>query len=275
MKKISILIILPFIIFFSGCYTIIEADIEQPVSEKKSENVPKPQMARTIDSFSINSYPDDNGFIIAAISPRFQNHNDEVEFILKNASIQIATYWGAHIRYQKLIDENIIGTLQIQQIDVDYNKQLAISLIGKLKIIKESTGHDYFAALVSMNSGLLPDFPQIDLTTAGKPSWINTPPYFNGFITGVGISGRRKSVYDSWENADKQAMAEIANAINTTVQSGTATIERSSSSRGASTTVTKTHTISDLNIKGFYILSRWREPDFSNYYTLAIAKKPE
>ena len=135
-------------------------------------------------------------------------------------------------------------------------------------------GLNYFASLIKMDANYLPVFPAIELIPSKKPRWIYNPPDLEGFITGVGVSGRRKSVYESWEMADKLAMAEIANYIKAEIKAGTATIERSGVTNGTSASVIQSLTVSEVHVKGLYILSRWRDPDNSYYYSLAISRKP-
>ncbi len=281
MNRITVFTIIHFFLILSSCTTTSENIVIKPEIEVDTEIEPvtltehKESLFSDIELIISNTYPSDNSFRIAALSPRFQNHDDEIQFALKNAAKQIACFYGSFVSYQKLMDENIIGTLHFQQINVIYDQVLASSIVDKLEIINESSDHDYYIAIISMKADKLPTIlPTMESIDNSRPSWVNNPPEFDGFITGVGFSGRRKSVYHSWEQADKQSIAEIVNIISTNVLSGSGTIERGSTSSGASTSVIKTYSTSDVHIKGFYILSRWREPDGSNYYTLAIADKP-
>ena len=263
------------VLMLISCSTTEKTVRETPVKEINSaETIKKNEETLTVDFLSLNTYPRDNSFIIAAVTPRFQNHEEEVKYALVSAARQISIYYGAYVSYQKLIDENIIGTLQVQKVDVIYDQNLAVSFLNRLEIIGESGAHDYYAALIKMKGESVPDFPAIEMNPQSRPSWINNPPQFDGYISGVGASGQRKSVYESWEQADKFAMAEIANSISTNVLSGTASIERGGASSSASTSVIKTLTVSDVNLKGLYVISRWREPDSSTYYSLVLAKHP-
>ena len=120
----------------------------------------------------------------------------------------------------------------------------------------------------------LPLYPNIITKPGIKPSWIDTPPDLAGYLTGVGVSGQRKSVAESWEQSDKLAMAEIASTININILSGMTAIERGGASSSESATVVKSNSITTVEVKGLYILSRWRDPDSSYYYSLAITQKP-
>jgi len=260
------------LMFISSCSTM--NDTLNPIVDEQKAVETKPVQPVSIEDLSLFTTPSEDSFKIFAISPRFLNPIDEQNFALASAARQISIYYGAQISYQRLIDENIVGTIQIQQVDIDYNRDLALSIIDKLEIVEESDGLDYYAAIVRLNDVRIPLFPTIELIPGTKPAWINEPPQFEGYLTGVGISGQRKSVYDSWEQADKLAMAEIAESINTNIQSGTANIERGTGSRQESASVIKTFSVSDVYLNGIYIISRWREPDNSYYYSFAITRKP-
>ncbi|MBI9098590.1 MAG: hypothetical protein JEY91_08920 [Spirochaetaceae bacterium] len=275
------LISLLFILFISGCATenenarreaIPSGEIEK--QEMTQNQNPKQVEPSSLDQLSLRTYPEDNAFVIAAVTPRFLFNEDEVAYALASASRQISIYYGAYVSYQKLIDENVIGTIQAQKVEIIYDKDLADSFLNKLEIIEESHALDYYAALIKMKGNSLPGYPAIELMPDKKPFWINSPPDIEGFIIGVGASGRRKTVYESWEQADKLAMAEIANIISTNIYGGTANVERGGESYSASTTVNQTLISSNVHIEGLYIISRWREPDESYYYSLAIAEKP-
>lgn len=265
--RIKYSVLLFFVIFiFTGCKT---TEIEK---SKSMSHISKADNSAeiSVDNLSLNTYPVEDSLYIVAVSPKFQNNDEEVKYALASAARQISIYYGAHVSYQKFIDENIIGTLQAQKVDVAYDQDLAISILNKLEIVQESYGNDYYAALIKFKGADTPLIPDLDIIENIRPSWVNNPPQLKGFMTGVGISQRRKSVYESWEQADKQAMAEIANTIHTNIQSGTATIERGGASSSASTSVIKSLNISNVYIDGLYIISRWREPDNSYYYSLAI-----
>ncbi len=274
--RVTRLPLLAIFLLISGCTTSENSNADQmkPITTVERTLNKDQRIDWDIDDLSLNTYPVNRELQIAAVTPRLQYNYEEEEYALLSASRQISIYFGAYISYKKFIDENIIGTIQKQQIDVIYDQDLALTFMDHLKILATDRGLDYFSALIKTDKITLPDYPKIEIRPDEKPSWINNPPDLEGFIIGVGVSGRRKSVYESWEMADKLAMAEIANYISTNIKVVSATIERGGESHGASTSVFKQLTISDVHIKGLYILSRWRDPDNSYYYSLAITEKP-
>lgn len=270
-NNIALLLLLLTAVVFTSCQTTTEVPVAFVQEESEVSEIERINEI-TIDSISRRTYPEEDRFVIAAHSPRLQFDEDEVRYALANAARQIAVYKGARVKFAKVIDENIIGTVHDQKVEIIYDQSLAMSYLDKLSVEQESRDTDYYAALVTMESESPNGYPEIAIPDEGKPGWINIPPDYPGYIIGVGVSGRRKTPYESWEQADKLAMAEIANFVETKVYAGAATIERAGESSKASTGVIKTLTWSDVNLKGLYILSRWREPDGSYYYSLAIAE---
>ena len=273
--KVYCVITLILLLLFSSCASTQSTETELPDDQLLySANEIPHDITINIDNIVLNTYPVGNSFYIAAITPKLQFEDEEERFALMNAARQISTYYGAYVSYGKLINENIIGTVQSQSVDIQYDKELALTFLDKLEILNMQRGLNYFASLIKMDGNYLPVFPAVELNPSEKPRWINNPPDLEGFITGVGVSGRRKSVYESWEMADKLAMAEIANYIKAEIKAGTATIERSGVTTGASASFIQSLTVSEVHVKGLYILSRWRDPDNSYYYSLAISRKP-
>lgn len=266
------LLIMIVLLLSSGCTTSLGTESEI----SRHDYLPDEERISpvTVDQLSLKTFPDKNYLYIAAVSPRFRSETDEKNYALANAARQISIFHGAQISYQEIIDENIIGTFQDRQVNISYDIDLALSYIKKLEIVDSIRGNDFYSALFRLEADDSPQFPHINISENVAPSWIDNPPQVNGYITGVGISQRRKSVYMSWEQSDKMAMGEIANSLEMSILSGTATIERGGTASSASTSVNKTLSTSDIYINGIYIVSRWREPDESFYYSLAIAEKP-
>lgn len=223
----------------------------------------------------LNTAPVDGKLLIVAFSPRFKSHDDELQVILLNAARQASIHDGANVSYIKMIDEDVSRTLQAQKIEIDYDKNRSYSILDKLEITDEFTGNDYFAAIVTYPRNDIPAYPVENTWTGQEPSWLRKPPQSPDFYWGVGIAQRRGSELESWLQADKQAVAEIADSIETTMISRTGTISKATAN--SSETVTKTQSISrtDVYIKGLYIISRWKEPDSSYYYSLAVVRKQE
>lgn len=270
MKKTAALFPLVFVFIIISCVTAAPSG-EAP-AEKETGAVT--QAVPTTDSIAYDTRPVEKRFVFAAFSPRFQYDDDEVRYALANAARQFSIYRGARVRFARVIDENIIGTVQDQKVEIIYDRDLALSFLGDLKIEAENREPDHYAALVTLEGIAAPDYPVLEENGGSSPLWITRTPDIAGFVFGVGASGRLRTPYESWEEADKAAMAEIANYFEMNVYAGSATIERGGDSYSESTGVIKSLNWSDVRIEGLYILSRWREPDKSSYYSLAVVKKP-
>ena len=258
------------LVILGGCQTP-----PSPKEETGDENTDTVEIS-TMDLWLLNSFPQRGEFRLAALAPRFQFPDEERAYARANAARQLSIFTGgARVRFARVMDQNIIGTVQDQLVEVLYDRDLAQSFGESMTIEKEIREADSYMALISQESTEVPSFPVESLVPGSKPSWITNLPRHEGYIYGVGVSGRRKTLFESSFQADNQAMAEIAAFVETNVFSGIANIERSGESYGESGSSVKTLTWSDVYIEGMMIISRWREPDNSSFYSLAVARKPE
>jgi len=253
-----------------GCHTPPAPKAEAEVSDRETVVI------APMDEGLINSFPREGEFRITALAPRFQFPDEERAYAIANAARQLAIYHGgARVRFARLMDQNIIGTVGDQLVEVLYDRDLARSYGEGMIIESEIREADSYMAIISLESDETPLFPGEALNPGIKPNWITNLPRHEGYIYGEGVSGRRKTLFESSLQADNLAMAEIAAFVETNVFSGIANIERSGGSYGESGSSVKTLTWSDVYIEGMMIVSRWREPDNSSFYSLAVARKPE
>lgn len=275
MKSIPVLVILFCLaIPLTACLTVSllpPGDI--PETNREEEPRTAHLMPTDLNQLILNTYPDGKIFRFAALSPRFQSESDEELYALGNAARQMSIYRGSRVRYAQVMDENIIGTVREKKVEILYDRDLAQSFLDKFKVLDVIRDQDSFMALLSLETEMEETIPQVELFPGERPSWVNNPPESGDYIFGVGIGGRRKTVYESWINADNQAMAEIASTVETKIFSGITNLERSSSSYHESATSVKTTNWSDVYLEGILIVSRWRENDSSNYYSLAVMRK--
>ncbi|MBB6481093.1 LPP20 family lipoprotein [Spirochaeta isovalerica] len=273
MKKDFLPLLIIFLILSqSGCLTrppVTAVEISDEDMGHHEDSTP------SLKDLSYDTSPLEGEFRIAALAPRFQLPEDETRYALANAGRQMSIYNGARVRFAKIMDQNVIGTVQDQKVDVLYDRDMALSYIEDMTVIGETRDPDAYAALVSLKGDTPENLPQTELIPGVRPSWINSPPESGQYIFGVGVSGRRRSVFESFYQADNLAMAEIAAFIETSIYSGIANIERTGESYNESTTSSQTVNLSDVYIEGMIVISRWREADNSFFYSLAVAPKPD
>ncbi|OQY31527.1 MAG: hypothetical protein B6241_13815 [Spirochaetaceae bacterium 4572_59] len=222
------------------------------------------------DDFVSDTTPGPGCLNVVGISPRYHNHEDEISFVKAHAAKQLAIYFGAYIHDQSLLMEQTGATSRKELIEIVYNKDVAKTIFNKIEIGRDYQGDDYYAAEISLNLNSVPLLPELNFSSRGKPDWTLNPPRINGFITGLGISRPKKNIYESWNQADKRAMSEIASYLQTSLKTKSAGLQNSNEG-GAS--ISGSYSETAINIDSMIIISRWREPDHSAYYSLAIMKE--
>jgi hypothetical protein len=101
----------------------------------------------------------------------------------------------------------------------------------------------------------------------GRPLWINNPPHeINGFMAGVGFSGRQSRQRDTLEKSCNSAAADLVSRVSTVV-----TV---SETLTGSYNTTIIHQKSTGHLENFLVLEVWIDPETLAAWTLAIAKKP-
>ncbi|MCL1991801.1 MAG: LPP20 family lipoprotein [Spirochaetes bacterium] len=98
----------------------------------------------------------------------------------------------------------------------------------------------------------------------GSPGWITVPPEISGYLVGVGHSGRRLRVGDTFANSVNAAIASMIFQISTT------TTARQEEANSIITTV-YTHESSG-SLTNFFVLETWLDPVSLSVWTLAIAR---
>jgi hypothetical protein len=102
----------------------------------------------------------------------------------------------------------------------------------------------------------------------GSPEWTNHPPEeINGFIAGIGYSGRQLYIRDTFEKSYNAAAADIVSRLSTVMTSSVVSAE------GHNTSLIRQ--VSKGNLSHFLVLETWTDPRTQAVWTLAIAKGAE
>jgi hypothetical protein len=102
----------------------------------------------------------------------------------------------------------------------------------------------------------------------GKPEWINQrPTEINGFMAGVGYSGRQSRLPDTVMKSCESAAASIASRVDTSISTRDISLQ--------SQTGFEIYRKSTANLHNFMVLEIWIDPDTQAVWTLAIAQNAE
>lgn len=120
--------------------------------------------------------------------------------------------------------------------------------------------------LVAWDGGGRLSLPRISAQSGARPSWVDEPPRIPGYLTAVGTAQRKSLVTDSITAADEAAMAGIVKELS--IEVITKDYNLSIESMGSVSGEKRTE-VAKAEVKGFYILARWKEGN--NFYSLALA----
>ena len=102
--------------------------------------------------------------------------------------------------------------------------------------------------------------------STGRPEWIRRPPdTINGFMAGVGRSGRLYRFADTFVRSQEAAAISIASRISTTIETEETVILNFQSTL-------QFRRLSTASMTHFLVLETWIDPQTRAVYTLAIAQ---
>lgn len=270
--------ILRFIVFFSLimlCFSCRSAplSVEEVIVEKEIfRNDKGVEKVADIDSLVAKTIPGNGTLIVAGITPHLYDRDDEEKSALIHAARQLVIYFdGTYVVTQQYLMQKVSSTQYSHQTKIEFDDELIYKYLDEFTFLKESAGVNYYSALLEYTGSDVLDLPKfkLEFDKNNRPSWVNTPPVIDGYITAVGVSSRHLTIAESWEESDKAGMAEIATSIGTDMQAQLTTKENVQGS-GAQA---GTYSISSEKINSMLVLSRWREADHNTYYSLLVKKK--
>jgi hypothetical protein len=121
----------------------------------------------------------------------------------------------------------------------------------------------------------LPGAPQIlpgtiNATGGGAPGWVRTTPEVPRHLVGVGTTQRSRTLRDTIDGADEEALKAVLLQAGSTVRM--VEDRRSVERRGTTGTVTADET-AEAVLTGFAVVARYVSPDGRYHYSLAIARE--
>ncbi len=252
-----------------------ESSGTEPV-EPQGSDTPVPSKGAALsdpqgpDRLVANTLPGDGQFLLAGLSAGFYDSEEEEARALDHAARQLAIYYGAVVVSQEYLSEQTGSTYAARKIEIRYDEELAVRLRNDCTTGLSLRGQDFFVARVSCKSSEAPVIPPVplDRDEAGRPLWLIYPPRIEGYVTAVGSATARRNLAESWEQADREGMAGIAESLGSQIRSREAEIGK----EGGGAFRAESYVISSERIRGMYVIDRWRSPDHRTYYSLVIKK---
>jgi hypothetical protein len=219
----------------------------------------------------IITHPNQGNLVILGVSARLSTRANELAAATEMAARKAAMYHGltASLEEVQIIGASFFDYVHDTHSWVDYDRQLErymdrLSFDPDKDLVRDSNGNVFirfnypaaFPANIRYQSDRDPD---------GRPEWIRRPPEeINGFVAGVGRSGRLDRFADTFTRSYEAAALAIAARISTTIEIEGSTIQNQ--------TTSQFHRHSIANMTQFLIIETWIDPQTRAVYTLAIAQ---
>lgn len=216
-------------------------------------------------------------FAYIGISPRMEMRTKEIERAKLHIANQIAMNGGC------TVDAGILSTYNndffhdSRDSNIDYRDEKTEQLCEALDVIFCR----HFSQLTIVAARYAEAATQTDISVqkngSNRPDWIRNVPKIDGYRVAVGISGAYSVPYRSMLVADVNAAQQLAIEKNAYIRTYTFDKESELNINGARTASAKLVLgdvlLSQADLHGFYIISRYMENDGSCFYSLAVARK--
>ena len=218
-----------------------------------------------------------DSLLFIGVSGRRTNKEEAVRLALEDAARRLSFFHLVSAQSVKR-DHRGSGAMDVR-IESEYQLQYDDELEKFLETLEYNPATDIFennnavfviartASCVSMPSALGHSFGN------RRPSWISSPPAeIDGFITGVGFSGRLSSHRDTIVRSYERAVVSIIENMETHVNGEQEYYQDTTSAFGFSLSSSGEISASGT-IKNFYVIESWTDPDNLSVWTLAVASK--
>jgi hypothetical protein len=210
--------------------------------------------------------------VYIGISGRMSVREKELEYAKLHIANQIA------LRERCVVDEGMVflyGTRQnYNAIDsnFDYDDSYLSDIMDRIEIFDTYIfpGFSVIIGRDTQRAGWANYF--VNRSSNIVPEWVNRPPVIAGYYVGIGRAERYSLPYKGIVVADINAAQQIATEINAFSN----TFFRDTVHEGAVTYSEHIHgelVLVKAELRGFYILDRWIDPDSAFCYSLGIAEK--
>lgn len=209
--------------------------------------------------------------VFLGISPRLRDREEEKQRAILHAAEQASRYTRMAAQYQIVTQRGGRAVGYVDDITANWDAPLADRLAEAVTVLEER--QDERATYVLATVDGIPPVPPVSVNTSTgdvEPEWVNRPPQIPGFLVTVGVTQRSRSVRDSIDTADQDALKDILMQAGTTVRM---IEERQDVERmGTLESAVSAHEAAAI-LRQFLVLARYIPPDGRYYYSLVIARE--
>ncbi len=245
------------------------ADAEHEIESKR--------MAEISEINSLLNTSDYGRFAYIGISSRMETRSKEIEWAKLHIANQIAMNGGC------TVDAGILSTYDndffhdSRDSNIDYCDEKTEQLCEALDVIFCRHFSQLTIVAARYAEAAIPTDISVPKNESERPSWIRNVPKIDGYRVAVGISGAYSVPYRSMLVADVNAAQQLAIEKNAYVRTYTfdkvSELDANDAQTASAKLVLGDVLLSQADLHGFYVISRWMEADGSCFYSLAVARK--
>jgi hypothetical protein len=215
--------------------------------------------------------PRSGELVVLGVSGRQSSRNAEINIAAEDAARKISMYYGvwANAKYVQRIGTGYLDYYVDSEKRLEYDQQLD-KYKEKLKFdpARDITRNEDGAVFIRFTYPI--NFPGNISYKSGKnqdgsPEWTTKRPQVDGFIVGVGVSGRQERLGNTVRKSYEDAVFSIVSNYSSTIDSSNTSI--------GSATETYIYQESEGLLVNFLVLEVWIDPKSRAVYTLAIANQ--
>jgi hypothetical protein len=226
----------------------------------------------TLNSFWI-TLPGPGSLVIIGASGRQSKREAEIDMAREDAARKAAMYHGVWASVENIEDigPHSLNYFTNYEINLDYDMDLTkyaekLTFDSNRDVLNiDGSVFIRFSYPSSFPVGIGYGFAR---EADGTPEWVRNPPEeISGFITGVGFSGRRFYLRDTFEKSCDAAVAALVSRVSAAV-----TVEVTSE---VDRNAFFSYQLSMGRLDHFFVLEIWVDPKDKSVWTLAIAQKAQ
>lgn len=269
MRSFTMAIVAGLVLLASACTSPPPAP---PETLREREPEPAAASAELMPLMARDLRPRDDRPLFLGVSNRLRDRDEEIDRALLHAAEQAARYEGIRASYRYVSQRDGASSGFLEDIEADWSAARADELLETMEIVavEQVAG----GTLVSATSTAVPPVaavPALDASNpAAQPEWVSSPPELPGHLVAVGSTLRSRSLRDSYDLADQEALKALLIQAGSTLRM----IEdrRSVERQGSSRAVTSAEE-AEARLSGFLVVARHAREDGQYLYTLAIARE--
>ncbi|TVQ26021.1 MAG: hypothetical protein EA383_06650 [Spirochaetaceae bacterium] len=263
-----------FLVLTTGCAGLPDEELAvTPAEVPREEELRSSFLAGAAGRLpsDLQSWPRDNRPVFIGYSNRLFDRAQETEAALRNAAEQVSRFELMTAIYQYVAQTDGRRTGSVDSVVTDWDESVVSDLIGTLEVLHSEQLHDGSIVLTTVDRTLRSPLRTLDSIpgTGSQPGWVGQPPEIPGYIVGVGVAQRRRTMAESLAAADERALVDILLQTNATIR----LLEESRTRERSTQTLTTVAQEATATLGGFLVLARHVSSDGRTFYSLAVAQE--